>query len=256
LIHPTAIIDSQALIAADVSIGAYSVIEGPVKIGARTIVESHCVINGHTTIGDDNHFFPFSSIGQAPQDKKYKNQPTQLVIGNRNIIREFCTLNRGTEQGGGVTRLGDDNWIMAYVHFAHDCLIGNNTIFANNAQLAGHVIVGDYAILGGFTAVHQFCKIGAHSMTAIGTTLLQDLPPYVTCAGNPAQPHGINSEGLRRRGFSNDAVMVIKRAYKLIYKNGLSLKEAQAQIQIMLNEHSELQILNQFIDDSKRGLVR
>lgn len=255
-IHPTAIVHPGAKLGAGVSIGAYTVVGEHVEIGDGTWIGPHVVLGGHTRIGRDNRIFQFNSIGEMPQDKKYANEPTRLEIGDRNTIREFCTFNCGTAQDAGVTRIGDDNWIMAYVHIAHDCQVGNKTIFANNAQLAGHVHIGDWAILGGFTVVHQFVRIGAHSMTAMGTILLQDLPPYVTASGNPAEPHGINSEGLKRRGFSSPAIMAIKRAYKAIYKSGLKLDEAQAAIAAERAEVSELDLLADFIAQPGRGLIR
>lgn len=254
--HPTAIIHPQAKLADDVEIGAYSIIGEHVEIGGGTVVGPHVVIDGHTRIGQNNHIFQFSSLGAIPQDKKYAGEPTRLEIGDNNVIREFCTFNLGTEQDGGVTRVGNNNWIMAYVHLAHDCQVGNHTIFANNAQLAGHVLVDDYAILGGFTVVHQFVQIGAHVITGMGTILLQDLPPYVTASGNPSAPHGINSEGLKRRGFSSAAVMAIKRAYKTLYKSGLSLEEAKDVIQAQSEEHPELDLLVEFLARSERGIVR
>ncbi|MBI4986816.1 MAG: acyl-ACP--UDP-N-acetylglucosamine O-acyltransferase [Rhodocyclales bacterium] len=255
MIHPTAIVHAAARIGADVSIGAYSIVGEHVAIGDGTWVGPHVVIEGHTTIGRDNRIFQFGSIGAVPQDKKYAGEPTRLEIGDRNTIREFCTLNCGTAQDVGVTRLGNDNWIMAYVHLAHDCQVGNNTIFANNAQLAGHVHVGDWAILGGFTVVHQFVRIGAHSMTGMGTILLQDVPPYVTASGNPSAPHGINSEGLKRRGFSSSAIMAIKRAYKTIYKSGMKLDEALAAIAAEATA-TELAVLTDFLARPGRGIVR
>jgi UDP-N-acetylglucosamine acyltransferase len=255
-IHPTAIVHPGARLGTDVEIGPYSIVGEHVEIGDNTWVGPHVVVGGHTRIGRDNRFFQFSSIGEMPQDKKYANEPTWLEIGDRNTIREFCTFNRGTVQDAGVTRLGNDNWIMAYVHLAHDCQVGNNTIFANNAQLAGHVRVGDWVILGGFTAVHQFVRIGAHSMTAMGTALLQDLPPYVMAAGNTAAPHGINSEGLKRRGFSAEAVAAIRRAYKVLYKGGLKLDEARTVIAGAAKAAPELQVLADFLDDAGRGIVR
>lgn len=255
-IHPTAIIHPGAKLAPGVSVGAYSIIGEHVEIGEGTSVGPHVVIDGHTTIGRDNRIFQFSSLGGEPQDKKYAGEPTRLEIGDRNVIREFCTFNCGTSQDVGVTRLGNDNWVMAYVHLAHDCQVGNNTIFANNAQLAGHVHVGDYAILGGFTVVHQFCHIGAHAITAMGTILLQDIPPYVTAAGNTAQPHGINSEGLKRRGFSSEAITRIKRAYKTLYKSGLGLEEAKQALAAQLAECPEIQPLLSFLESSPRGIIR
>ena len=255
-IHPTAIIHPKAQLGSDVTVGPFSTIGEHVVIGDRTEIASHVTIGGHTTIGSDNRFFSFSAIGGEPQDKKYKGEPTRLEVGDRNTVREFCTFNCGTVQDGGVTRLGSDNWIMAYVHLAHDCTVGNNTIFANNAQLAGHVYVGDWAILGGFTVVHQFVRIGAHSMTAMGTILLQDLPPYVMASGNTAQPHGINSEGLKRRGFSTEAIAAIRRAYKLLYKEGLRLEEARDAIGNEATTIAELSILAEFLKDAGRGIVR
>ena len=255
-IHPTAIVHDGARLAAGVEVGAYAVIGAHVEIDDGTRVGPHAVITGHTRIGRDNRIFQFVSLGEAPQDKKYAGEPTRLEIGNGNTIREFCTFNCGTVQDAGVTRLGDDNWVMAYVHLAHDCQIGNHTIFANNSQLAGHVKVGDYAILGGFTAVHQFCHIGAHSITAIGTVVLQDIPPFVTASGNTAQPYGINSEGLKRRGFSADAIASIKRAYKTLYKTGLGLEDAKQEIVTHVGHCPELQVLLDFLAQSTRGIIR
>ena len=254
--HPTAIVHPNARLAEDVSVGAYSIIGEHVEIGAGTRIGPHVVINGHPRIGNNNRIFQFSALGEIPQDKKYAGELTRLEIGDDNTIREFCTFNLGTSQDVGVTRVGNKNWIMAYVHLAHDCQVGNNTIFANNAQLAGHVIVDDFAILGGFTVVHQFCQIGAHVITGMGTILFQDIPPYVTVSGNPAAPHGTNSEGLKRRGFSSAAVMAIKRAYKTLYKSGLTLDEARAAINIQLSDHPELKILVDFLGRSQRGIVR
>ena len=256
MIHQTAIVHPGARLGANVSVGAYSIIGEHVQIGDNTEIGPHVVIEGHTTIGWDNRIFQFCSIGAEPQDKKYAGEPTRLEIGDRNVIREFCTFNLGTIQDGGVTRLGNDNWIMAYVHLAHDCQVGNHTIFANNAQLAGHCHVDDHAILGGFTVVHQFVRIGAHSMTGMGTILFQDLPPYVTAAGNTASPYGINSEGLKRRGFTSEAVMALKRAYRAIYKSGLTLEEAKAKLEADLAKHPEYQLLLDFLAVSKRGIVR
>ena len=254
--HPTALIHPEAKLAEDIEVGAYSIIGEHVEIGSGTTVGPHVVIGGHTRIGKHNRIFQFSSLGEIPQDMKYANEPTRLEIGDNNTIREFCTFNLGTAQDAGVTRVGNNNWIMAYVHLAHDCQIGNHTIFANNAQLAGHVRVDDHAILGGFTVVHQFCQIGAHVITGMGTILLQDIPPYVTVSGNPAAPYGINSEGLKRRGFSGDAVMAIKRAYKTLYKSGLSLGEAKEAILGQADTHPELHALVDFLSHSQRGIVR
>jgi UDP-N-acetylglucosamine acyltransferase len=255
-IHPSAIVHPGARLASDVEVGAYATIGEHVEIGAGTQVGPHAVITGHTRIGRDNRVFQFVSLGAPPQDKKYAGEPTELHIGDRNTIREFCTFNCGTVQDAGVTRLGDDNWVMAYVHLAHDCHIGNHTIFANNSQLAGHVQVGDYAILGGFTAVHQFCRIGAHSITAIGTVVLQDIPPFVTASGNTAQPFGINAEGLKRRGYTSETITLIKRAYKTLYKSGLGLEDAKRAIAEQTNACPELRMLADFLDHSARGIVR
>ena len=256
MIHPTAIVHPGARLAGDVEIGAYTLIGEHVEIGAGTRIGPHAVITGHTRIGSNNRIFQFVSLGEAPQDKKYAGEPTRLEIGDRNTIREFCTFNCGTVQDAGATRLGNDNWMMAYVHLAHDCQIADHTIFANNSQLAGHVHVGDYAILGGFTAVHQFCHIGAHSITAIGTVVLQDIPPFMIASGNTAEPHGINSEGLKRRGFPADAITGIKRAYKTLYKSGLTLSEARRKIATQVRACPELRMLLDFLDQSTRGIVR
>ena len=220
------------------------------------MIGPHVVVSGHTRIGADNRIFQFCSIGEQPQDKKYAGEPTRLEIGDRNTIREFCTFNCGTAQDAGVTRLGNDNWIMAYVHLAHDCQVGNQTIFANNAQLAGHVQVGDWAILGGFTVVHQFVRIGAHSITSMGTILLQDLPPFVMAAGNPAEARSINAEGLKRRGFSGEAVAAVKRAYKTLYKSGMKLDDARTSIEAESVVVPELALLADFLGVPGRGIVR
>ncbi len=256
MIHPSAIVHPGARLGENVSVGAYSIIGEHAEIGSDSWIGPHVVIEGHTRIGKSNRVFQFSSLGAVPQDKKYAGEPTRLEIGDGNTIREFCTLNCGTEQDAGVTRIGNDNWIMAYVHIAHDCQIGDHTIFANNAQLAGHVHVGDYAILGGFTGVHQFVRIGAHSFTAIATVLVHDLPPYVMAAGDSAKPYGINSEGLRRRGFSSAALAAIKRAYKTLYKSGLTLEQAKTQLVQDAGECAEIGPLADFLRDSTRGIVR
>ena len=256
MIHPTAIVHGGARLADNVEVGACSVIGEHVEIGAGTWIGPHVVITGHTRIGQGNRIHQFNSLGEAPQDKKYKGEPTRLEIGDHNTIREFCTFNCGTVQDAGVTRMGSRNWIMAYVHVAHDCQVGDDTIFANNAQIAGHVHVGDHAVLGGMTGVHQFVHIGAHSMTAAGTILLQDLPPFVTAAGNPAKPYGINAEGLKRRGFSEQAIAQIKRAYKTLYRSGLALADAQAQLAKQRGEAAELVTLTDFLSTATRGIVR
>ena len=229
-IHPTAIIDPAAELDSSVTIGAYSLIGPHVRIDAGTTVGPHCVIEGHTTIGQNNRIFQFNSLGAIPQDKKYSGEPCELVIGNNNTIREFCTFNIGSPGDKGVTRLGNDNWIMAYVHLAHDCQVGNHTIFANNAQLAGHVQVDDWAILGGFTLVHQFVRVGAHCMTAICSVILADLPPFVMCQGQPAAARAMNLEGLRRRSFSPERIASVKSMHKILYREGLTLEEAKVRI--------------------------
>jgi len=256
LIHPTAVIDPAARLAEDVSVGPYSVIGTDVIIGAGTEIGPHVVLNGPARIGCQNRIFQFASIGDAPQDKKYAGELTRLEIGDRNTIREFVTINRGTTQDEGVTRVGDDNWIMAYVHIAHDCRIGNQTIFANNASLAGHVSVGDYAILGGFTLVHQFCAIGAHSLTAFGSGISKDVPPYVTVGGSPARAHGLNMEGLRRRGFSEESRKALRRAYRTLYRESLSLQDALAALREQAESCAEVGLLVEFLEQQSRGIVR
>jgi len=259
-IHPTAIVEPGAELGASVSVGAYSIVRAGVRIDEGTTIGPHCVVEGRTTIGRDNRFFQFCSIGGVPQDKKYAGEPTELVIGARNTVREFTTFNLGTAQGGGVTRLGSDNWMMAYTHLAHDCAVGDHTIFANNAQIAGHVEVGDWVILGGFTQVHQFVKIGAHAMTAMGTTLAQDVPPFAMVQGNPAQARGVNLEGLKRRGFSADRLAAVKRMHRLLYRDGLRLEEARAAIAALAASHPEaaadVGAMAAFLDASTRGIVR
>ena len=256
MIHATALVDPAARLGSNVRIGAYSIIGPHVEIGDNTEIGPHVVIQGHSRIGRDNRIFQFCSLGEVPQDKKYAGEPTRLEIGDRNTIREFCTFNLGTAQDKGVTRIGDDNWIMAYVHIAHDCQVGNKCTFANNASLAGHVTVDDWAILGGFTGVHQFCRIGAHVMTAVSTVILQDVPPYLMAAGNTAQPYGINVEGLKRRGFSADALLSLKRAYRILYKSGLRLEEARAKLVEAAQTQPEIQLFVDFLDLSRRGIIR
>ncbi|MDQ7990386.1 MAG: acyl-ACP--UDP-N-acetylglucosamine O-acyltransferase [Candidatus Dactylopiibacterium sp.] len=256
MIHETAIIHPGAKIAEGVEIGPFSLIGEHVEIGAGTVVASHVVIKGHTTIGRDNRIFQFCSLGEIPQDKKYAGEPTRLEIGDRNTIREYCNFNIGTEQDGGVTRIGDDNWFMASVHIGHDCHVGNTTIMANNVTLGGHVHVGDFAILGGMAAVHQFCIIGAHCMAGGGSIITQDIPPYVIANGSPCTPHGINSEGLRRRGFSAEAIMAVKRAYKALYRQNLALEDARQAIADAVAATPELQLFLDFFARSKRGIIR
>jgi len=259
-IHSTAIIDKEASLDSTVEVGAYSIIGPHVQIGAGTKIGPHVVIEGHTRIGCDNTFFQFSSIGAAPQDKKYAGEPTLLEIGDRNTVREFCTFNLGTVQDGGITRIGSDNLMMAYVHIAHDCQVGNKTIFVNNASIAGHVEVGDWVILGGFAGVHQFCKIGAHAMLGMNTSLTQDVPPFLILSGNPAAAHGLNIEGLKRRDFSREQINGIRQAYKLLYKSKLTLDEARVAMQQAQLEHpaahDAIQLMLSFLDTSTRGIVR
>ena len=259
-IHPTAVVDPGAQLDSSVEVGAYSVIGPHVRIGAGTRVGPHVVIAGHTSIGAGNTFFQFSSIGAAPQDKKWAGEPTRLEIDDRNTIREFCTFNTGTVQDAGVTRLGHDNWISAYVHLAHDCQVGSNTIFSNNAQLAGHVHIGDWVILSGFANVHQFCKIGAHAFVGMSTSLTQDVPPYVLLSGNPAAARGVNSEGLKRRGFSRAQIDGIRTAYKLIYRSSLTLEEAKAALfeeEAAVPEAApQIRAMREFLSGATRGIVR
>ncbi len=255
-IHPTAIIDAKAELDSSVEIGPYSIIGADVRIDSGTRVAGHVIINGPTTIGKNNQIFQYSSLGEAPQDKKYRDEPTLLEIGDNNTIREFCTFNRGTIQDKGMTKIGSDNWIMAYVHIAHDCDVGNHTILANNSSLAGHVDIHDHAILGGFTLIHQFCKVGSHVITAVGSVVFKDIPPYVTAAGYDAKPHGINAEGLKRRGFSADSILQIKRAYKALYRNGLTLDEAKVELAAMQATTPEIGLLTDFLNVSTRGIVR
>jgi UDP-N-acetylglucosamine acyltransferase len=256
MIHPTAIVHPGARLGAGVSVGPYSIVGEHVELGDGTTIGSHAVVEGHTRLGRNNRVFQFASLGSAPQDKKYRGEPTRLEIGDANTFREFSTINTGTVQDEGITRIGDDNWFMAYSHVAHDCVVGSHTIFANNAHVAGHCHVGDWVILGGFTGVHQFVRIGAHAMTGGGTILFQDLPPYVTAVGNPAKTYGINSEGLKRRGFSEAAIAALKRAYRTLYREGLSLAEARAALAAAAPAVPELDALLSFIDASKRGLLR
>ncbi len=256
MIHSSAIIADSASIADDVDVGAYTVIGDGVVIGSGTRVDSHVVINGPTTIGKDNHIYQFASIGDDPQDKKYRDEPTKLTIGDRNTIREFCTVSRGTVQDAGETVIGDDNWIMAYVHIAHDCHVGSNTIMANNTTLAGHVHIGDWVIMGGFSGAHQFCRVGAHAFLGMYTGVNRDVPAYTMVSGNPGVPRGINSEGLKRRGFDAGQIRNIKDAYRLIYRKGMKLADAVDEIAARAAEQSELDLLLESLRSSERGLVR
>lgn len=256
LIHPSAIIDPRAKIADNVKIGAYVVIDGDVTIDSGCIIEPHVVISGPTTIGRDNHFFQFCSIGAAPQDKKYRDEPTTLVIGHGNTFRENVTVNRGTVQDRGETRIGDDNWIMAGVHIAHDCVIGSHAIFANATALAGHVVVEDWAILGGYTLVHQFCTIGAHSFCGMGSVINQDVPNFVVVSGNLAQPRGVNLEGLKRRGYDATQLSLVKKAYRVLYRSGYRLEQAITELKQLNDQKNTLTDLIAFLQNADRGIVR
>jgi UDP-N-acetylglucosamine acyltransferase len=256
MIHPTALVDPSAKLGADVSIGPYSIVGAEVEIGDRTTIGPHVVIEGVTRIGQDNRIFQFASLGAEPQDKKYRGERSELIIGDRNVIREFTTFNRGTGEGGGATRIGDDNWIMAYVHIAHDCHVGNHVVFANNSTLAGHVEIGDHVILGGFTGIHQFCKIGAHAFAGMGSLINADVPPFVIVAGNYAKPRGINSEGLKRRGFDTERIAAIKRAYRTVYVAGKPLSEVRERLAEQASTSSDVAGMLDFIERSERSLVR
>ena len=255
-IHETAIVSADATLHETVTVGPYSIIEANVEIGAGTEIGPHCVIKGPTVIGERNRIFQFASIGEEPQDKKYAGEDTRLVIGDGNTIREYCTLNRGTADDGGETRVGDNNWLMAYVHIAHDCVVGDETIFANNVTLAGHVTVGDYVIFGGFAGAHQFSRIGAHAFIANNAAINRDVPPYLMAHGQPAVPRGINSEGLKRRGYDADQVRNIKEAYRIMYRSGLRVEEAREKIEALVAEQPELEIFATFIASSGRGFIR
>jgi UDP-N-acetylglucosamine acyltransferase len=265
-IHPTAVVDGQAELDDDVTVGPYAVIAPGVQIGGGTRIGAHAVIEGPTRIGRDNQIFQLASIGAAPQDKKYRGEPTRLEIGDRNVFREFTTINRGTAQGLGLTAIGHDNLMMAYVHVAHDCLIGDRTIFANCTSLGGHVEIGDWAILGGYTGVHQFCKVGAHVMTGVGSVILHDLPPFVRTSGNSASAHGINTEGLRRRGYAPETINLLRRAYRTLYRSGLSLEDARAALaaQVAALQAADappgaadaVRMIVEFLGRVTRGIVR
>ena len=260
LIHPTALIAEGARLDPSVSVGPYAVIGANVTIGANTTIGAHCVIEGHTTLGQDNRVFQFASLGGAPQDKKYAGEPTRLVIGDRNTVREFCTFNTGTTQDDGVTRIGDDNWIMAYVHIAHDCVVGNQTILANNATLAGHVQIGDYAIIGGLTGLHQFTQVDAHVMAGFASHISQDVPPFMMVDGNPLAVRGLNLEGLRRRGFSPERLSAIKQMHRLLYRQGLTLDAARSAIAALPEQHpqaaADIAAMLDFLNTSARGIAR
>ena len=254
--HATAIISDSARIAKDVEVGPYTIIGENVEIGSGCIIDSHVVINGPTCIGENNHIYQFCSIGDDPQDKKYKGEPTRLEIGDDNTIREFCTISRGTLQGNSVTRIGNDNWIMAYAHIAHDCVIGSHCIFANNATLAGHVRVDDWVIFGGFTGAHQFCRIGAHAFLGMYAAITQDVPAYTMIGGQPTAPKGINAEGLKRRGFSDDKIRSIRNAYKIVYRSGAKLSKAIKDLESMVAEQPEIELFVDSLKSSERGIIR
>ena len=257
MIHPTAQVDAAAELASDVSVGAFSIIGPQVKIASGCRIGSHVVIKGPTEIGKNTSIFPFCSLGDDPQDKKFDpNGKSELIVGENNTIREYCSINRGTQGGGGVTRLGDDNWIMAYCHIAHDCQVGSNVIFANNATLAGHVEIHDYAILGGFTGVHQFCRMGENSFSAISAVIVKDVPPFVIVDGNTARARAINREGLRRRGFSKEVISAVKEAFKTVYKKGYTLNEAIDLLRNNSQDVAQVKQFSEFIEVSQRGIVR
>ncbi len=256
MIHPSAIIDAKARLDEGVSVGPFTWIGADVEIGAGTRIGSHSMLQGPCRIGRDNSIASHVTLGTDPQDKKFHGERSALEIGDRNMIREFVTFNRGTDDGGGITRIGSDNWLMAYVHIAHDCIVGDHVIFANASSLAGHVSVDDYVILGGFTLVHQFCKVGAHAFTSMGSIINRDVPPYVMVAGNYAEPRGINSEGLKRRGFSSERIIAIKRGYRLLYKSGLKLNEATEALAAQAGSEPDLQCMLDFIARSERSLIR
>lgn len=261
LIHATALVDPQAELAADVTVGPYAVIGPHVRIGAGSSIGAHCVVEGHTSIGCDNRIFQFASIGAAPQDMKYRGEPTRLEIGDRNTFREFVTVNTGTVQDGGVTRVGHDNWVMAYVHIAHDVQLGNRCVLANNATLAGHVQVGDWATIGGLSGVHQFVKIGAHAMIGFQAHVAQDVPPFITADGHPLAARAVNLTGLKRRDFSAERQAAIRQMYKLLYRSGLPLAEATAQIGALAQDAADgvagdVQAMVGFLAGATRGIVR
>jgi UDP-N-acetylglucosamine acyltransferase len=256
VIHPQAIVHPGARLGSGVQVGAYSVIGEHVEIGDGTWIGPHVVINGPTRIGRENKIYQFCSLGEAPQHLGHKDEPTRLEIGDRNVVREYCTFNRGTVGGGGVTQIGDDNFIMAYCHIAHDCAVASKTVFANNSSLAGHVQVGDCAVLGGFTMVHQYCRIGAYCITAVNTVTFKDIPPFLMAGGNTAAPHGLNLRGLKRRGFSEETIDALRRAYKTIYRSDLLLADALAELQSMAQQHPQVQHFVKFIAESDRGIIR
>jgi UDP-N-acetylglucosamine acyltransferase len=256
MIHPSALVDPKAELADDVEVGAFSIIDAKVRIDTGTRIGPHAVITGRTTIGKNNRIFQFTSIGEEPQDKKYAGEDTELIIGDGNTIRELCTFSRGSMQGGGVTRIGNDNWIMACVHIAHDCILGDHIIMANNASLAGHVTIGDHAILSGYSLIHQFCSVGEHSFTSFASHVNQSIPPYVTVSGEKARVKGINTEGLRRRGFTSEQITQVRRAYKAIYRESLTLEQAIEKLTEMAADSEEIRPLVEFLKTAERGIIR
>lgn len=256
MIHPTAIIDPSARLGTGVSVGAYSIVGADVDVGENTWIAPHVVISGPTRIGRNNKLYPFSSIGAVPQDKKYAGEKTFLEIGDGNVIRESCTINRGTEQGGGITRIGNNNWIMAYVHIAHDCIVGDSTVFANNASLAGHVTIEDHVILGGFTLIHQFCSVGAYAFTAMASAISKDVPPYLMVSGHMAKPHGLNTEGLKRHAFSSDSIGQLRRAYKILYRSNYTVEQALEKLVELEKDCPEVARWVVFLRNTTRGIIR
>ncbi|MEL0082848.1 MAG: acyl-ACP--UDP-N-acetylglucosamine O-acyltransferase [Gammaproteobacteria bacterium] len=256
MIHPPALVSEQASLADDVEVGAYAIIGDRVEIGSGSVIGPHCVVSGPTRIGKDNQIFQFCSIGEAPQDKKYRGEDSTLEIGDRNTIREYCSIHRGTADGGGVTRIGDDNWIMAYVHIAHDCQLSDRITLANGASLAGHVTIDEGAILGGFSLVHQFCAIGSGVFSRMGSAIVQDVPPYVMVGGNVAEAKGINLEGLKRSGLSNDELQKVRRAYKTLYRSGLKLQQAITELEVMSADSPHVAVMVDFLRGASRGIVR
>lgn len=257
MIDDSAIVHPDAVLESNVSVGPYTIIGANVSIGAGSVIGSHVVINGPTKIGPNNKIFHFCSIGEDPQDKKFKKEKNSILeIGAGNTIREYVSINRGTNDGGGKTIIGDNNWIMAYVHVAHDCVVGNDTVFANNVTLAGHVIIDDFVILGGFTGVHQFCRVGSYSFSAISSVIVKDVPPYVLVSGNSAKPSGLNREGLKRHGFDSDTINILRKAYKAIYRDGLILKDALNVLSDLASESDKVEVMRAFIASSQRGIVR
>jgi UDP-N-acetylglucosamine acyltransferase len=255
-IHPTALVAPEAELGEDVEVGAYAIVGAGVVVGANTRIGAHAVLEGPARLGADNQIFPFASVGSAPQDKKYKGEPTRLEIGDRNVIREFVTLNRGTTKDEGVTRIGDDNLFMAYAHVAHDCRVGSQCVLANNATLGGHVHVDDWVIMGGLSAVHQFCKVGAHAFIANNAAVTRDVPPYIMAVGQPAAAHSVNSEGLKRRGFTPEQIRNLRNAFRLLYRSGLKLADATAQLAAIAEEQPEVRAIVEFLPRSTRSIVR